>query len=213
MRKTPSGIYEQTIEVSGDKLRMPRISDAFPMVFLSANTFYNSQSNAERFNALIQRNEEGVIISAVERVFPRVTNLVLGLEGDVNVVLASITGLQGKLPIGLLSAGVTKYLAILLAAATTRNGTVLLDEAENGFYYKNMPQLWCSIVELCRNTETQLLVTTHSIEFLKAILPSVRGHETDFTLVRTEMKNGEAKAELFSGRQFESALMQNIDVR
>jgi len=58
--------------------------------------------------------------------------------GEV-MLYASVKDLGERLPLAVFSGGINKYLSILLAIATTRDGVVLIDEIENGFYYKPWP--------------------------------------------------------------------------
>ena len=86
------------------------------------------------------------------------------------MLFASVKGLGEKLPLVLISAGVSKTVSLLIAAAVSRGGVVVVDEIENGLYFGKMELIWASLVELCKENDTQLFATTHSRECLIAWL-------------------------------------------
>jgi predicted ATPase len=212
--KTASGKeYTGRIELDVEKkeLRMPRIAESFPMIFLNIRTIQNASQNADRYSDLSKRNEEESILKAVKAIYPHVFELNVLSEGGRSSIYASIDSLDEKLPVGFISAGLNKYLSILLAVAFRKKGVVLVDEMENGFYYKKVPEMMSSIFDSCRAKEVQLFMTTHSLEFLRALLPSIKGHEKEFCLLRLEKRNGTYDVVKFDGDKFEAALEEGIE--
>lgn len=207
--------YLTHIEVDQKKkeLRMPRIGEIFPMIFLNILSPYNVSGNADRYSALSRRKEEESILKAVKAIYPHILELSVLSEGGTSSIYASIDSLDEKLPVGFISAGLNKYLSILLAVAFRKKGVVLVDEMENGFYYKKVPEMMSSIFDSCRANEVQLFMTTHSLEFLRALLPSIKGHEKDFCLLRPEKRNGSYDVAKFDGDKFEAALEERIEIR
>jgi len=65
----------------------------------------------------------------------------------------------------------------------------------------------------CIENKCQLIVTTHSKEFLDSLAPLIACNEQDFSLLRTEWKNGEATISSFSGKEFAAALKNGFEVR
>jgi hypothetical protein len=92
-------------------------------------------------------------------------------------------------------------------------GVILLDEMENGIYYKTYPDVWKSILHFCRRFKVQIFASTHSMECLRATLPALRGNESDFRLLRVERKNGKRIVRKFQGEEFEAAMEYKTEVR
>jgi AAA15 family ATPase/GTPase len=88
-----------------------------------------------------------------------------------------------------------------------------MDEFENGLYYRNLEAIWKSIVEFSSVKNTQLFITTHSLECLRAMLPEISEAPEDFCLLRAERENGESHMKVFDGEHFEAALEENIEIR
>ena len=130
-----------------------------------------------------------------------------------NAIFTSVKSVEEKIPIGVLSAGVSKYLNILLAVADTPKGVVLVDEIENGFYYQKFPMLMRTIVDVCETENVQLFASSHSMEFLRSLLPAMQEKPNLYSLIRTEQTNGACSAKQFRGKDLIAALEQQIDVR
>ena len=68
-------------------------------------------------------------------------------------------------------------MAVLLGIASRRRSVVLVDEIENGLYYKHHKKYWDAILHFGRNYESQIFLTTHSREWLE--LSGAAGDEVD----------------------------------
>lgn len=192
---------------------LPQFSEPYPMAFLPPSALLNSQGIARLFSELSKRQQHGPVVEAVSKLFPMVHGLSVEVEGGSKAVFASVRGLPEKLYIGSLSAGINKYLAALLVVATQSGGAVAVDEIENGLYYRNLEAIWNSIVEFSGLKNTQLFVTTHSLECLRAMLPAIADSPDDFCLLRSERQDGESSMKVFDGEHFEAALEQNFEIR
>ena len=118
-----------------------------------------------------------------------------------------------KLPVALVSGGIGKLLAILLGMASHPKGAILIDELENGLYYKTMPDVWKALSAFSKRFSTQVFATTHSRECLQAALPALRSNEAAFRLLRVESRDGRHGVRLFSGDEFEAAVENENEVR
>lgn len=211
--KTPKGVVEAKPESSPAGLRLTRPEDAYFMVFLSSMNVGGAKDNADRFSQLSSKNLEEPVVNAVRRIFPYVTGLTVLSTGNSSSIYATVRGLTRKIPIGLVSFGINKFVSILAAIAAAPNGAVLIDEVETGWYYENHQKMWEAITVAAEENRTQLFVTTHSKEFLERIAPTVASDEKNYRLIRMEKTNGESKLKEFSGREFGSAILSGEDVR
>jgi Fe-S cluster assembly ATPase SufC len=212
--KTPKGTIESKIEVeSNGTLRLAQPEDVFPIAFLNQATAGGSKDNADRFSAISAKNLEKPVEAAVNRIFPQVTGLSVLTSTGVGTIHAAVRGVNRKIPIGLVSSGISKFVAILVSIAWAERGIVLIDEIENGLYHKLFPQMWREISEFARENKTQIFATTHSKEFLEAIAPIVDKGEKDYSLLRMEKQNGESTITTFEGKQFAGAIESGFEVR
>jgi AAA15 family ATPase/GTPase len=213
--KTPKGTIDSRIEIEAGKLRIaqPQPEDTFPIAFLNQMTLGGAKENADRFSIISSKNKEGLIEATVNRIFPQVTGLSVLTSVGLGTIHASIRGVSRKIPIGLVSSGVNKFVAILCAIAWAEHGIVLIDEIENGMYYKVLPQMWREITNFARENKTQIFAATHSKEFLEAIAPFAQADDKDHSLLHLEKENGEARITGFRGKEFAGAIKSGFEVR
>jgi hypothetical protein len=197
-------------------LEITSISSYYQGVFVHGGP-RDANENAKRFSDLSKRKRHLPVVEAVKNIFPMIRDLSVEIEGpDRHVVYADVEGIENKMPLPLISAGINRYLSILLAICAFPGGVVLVDEIENGFYYSAMPKLLASLLleaEANRNN-TQLFMSTHSMEFLSRIWPSIKEYRGDFCLLRTgRSRSGECTVEQIPGNVMEAAIDQNLEIR
>jgi len=183
--------------------------------FFSNSNFGNPPESASWLSNLSVEKRSREVISAVQRHFPFIKELtsespILGLGATV---YADVDTLPRKLPLSLLSGGISRLFAIMLAIVTFRGGAILIDEIENGIFYDQYPMVWKTLIDLAEEHKTQLFISTHSNECLQALLPSIRGSENDFVLLRAERENGVSHIAQFTGKEFEGALAKGGEIR
>ncbi len=211
--KTPKGELEAQPEPTAAGLKLARPDDAYFMVFLNTATIGSAKETADRYSDLSRSNKESPIIEAVKMIFPIVSDLSVLSPGGVSAIHATVRGLDRKIPLGLLSSGINKFVAVLAAICGAPGGVVLIDEIENGWYYAKQHDMWEAITKVAEDQHTQLFVTTHSREFLEQIAKTVKESDKDYRLVRAERKNGTSEITEFSGREFSNAISSGVDVR
>jgi predicted ATPase len=184
--------------------------------FFASSWLLNPQQNAQWFSQLSLDNREREVVNAVKKEFdPLITDIqVLSLtQFAPGSVYVSVPFIQSKIPISLLSAGITKFFSILAAILYRSHGVVLLDEIENGLYYERLPALWEIMLRLAVDNDTQIFVSTHSNECLQALRSVMDEHESEFMLLRAERNNGSSSIVQFEGHEFEAALAKRGEIR
>jgi len=194
------------------EIQFPRSPNPYQVVMLNSMTLAMPGTTTNRFSQMVQDGEESKIISGLNKLYRNITDLRLITYAGGNVLLASVDGL-GRIPISSVSGGVNKYLTLLITLGHKRKNVVLLDEFENGFYYANLTDVWRGIINVCRETDSQLFLTTHSQECLQALLPVLQESPQDFTLIRTERQEGETLPVRFSGEEMLASLKQEFELR
>lgn len=119
----------------------------------------------EKLMQIIIEKREFEIVEALKLIEPRIKDIVL-----VNKKIMVDIGLESRLPINVLGDGVRKVLSVLLAIHSAKGGALMIDEIDNGLHYSIMPNLWKVILHACKKQETQLFVSTHSADLVKALV-------------------------------------------
>lgn len=183
-------------------------------------SYYNSVNvgvfeSVSAFSALSKHYRADALVGAIAAIYPQVKGITLELvSGDA--VLCADVGLNEKIPLGELSGGISKFAAYTLAILANPGGVVLIDEIEDGVYYKNMPDVWRSLVTLCLREEVQLIVSTHSYEFLQAAAPILAREEIakESQLLRAEIdENGNNVIRKIPAQALDAATSRDFEVR
>jgi hypothetical protein len=201
------------VKVTPEGLVLAGHSEALPVYFFSSAATINPTENADRFSDLSKKGKEKAIIEELRKQFPYVDDVSIQTRTGIAMLYASIKDIPEKMPIGLVSSGISKLMSLMLGLADKPQAIVLVDEIENGFYHETLPTIWSALFRFSKLNNAQLFASTHSQECLNALLPTIKDNEEDFLLIRTYKENDRCLAETFSGRKLQSAISQNIDVR
>jgi hypothetical protein len=185
----------------------------FPTLHFGPHISDLPQENASRFSELSKDGRIQPVIEALRAEFPFIKTMSLEINSGTPTVFAEVHGTHRKLPVGLISDGVNKLLSLLLGIANDPGGTILIDQIEDGFYFKKMASTWRVIHNFANANGTQIFATTHSQECLDALLPALEANESDFALLRASRSEGAVRFAVSNGRQFGAALSQEFEIR
>jgi hypothetical protein len=212
--KTGSGKeHKAQVEIRGNQLLMPPFNEGHPLSFLSTASLLNPNNTASPFSDLSKKRQLGTVLEAMQALYPQIEDLSLEIDFGRPIVFASVKNLNEKIPLGALSGGINRFLGYLVSIATRHKGIVLIDEVENGIYFRKLPEMWIHLRDLCSKNDTQLFVTTHSKECLECLLPAIDGCEDKFMLLRAEQRDGVYRIVQFSGANLEAALEEGFEIR
>jgi hypothetical protein len=182
-----------------------------PVAYFPSTVMYADSDNVLWFSQLSVANNEGGVVDAMRRIFPQITNLmILSLFGSQRM-FAETAG--KKLPLALVSAGMHKVLSLALALISYKKGLVVLDEMENGIFHERYADVWSLMHHLAVQYDTQVFVSSHSLECLEALIPVIKDHEPDFALFRTSNTASGPNIERVAGSALRAALEGRGEVR
>ena len=103
---------------------------------------------------------------------------------------------------------------VALALANSRNGFLVIDEAENGIHHSIQKAFWRMVLRTAQANNVQVLATTHSIDCVRGFAAaSDEAEEIECALVRVVRRNGETWAIEYSEKNLVIAAEQGIEVR
>jgi AAA15 family ATPase/GTPase len=172
-----------------------------------------NQMNAVSFSAQVEMKRKKDILEALKLIDDRLQDLELSKKGDRNFVCGDI-GYDKMLPLSLMGEGMERYLSFILSVLTTENGTVLIDEIENGFHHSIRVKLWSNLAKLARKYNVQIIATTHSDECIEAAHKSfMQDKEYDFILHRLDRVGERIEDVTYDKEILEAALKSNMEIR
>ena len=198
-------------------LRMNGSRDVYLMTFVSSLTL-EPRANAVRFSDLSKRGKSSLALSAMQAVYPQIQELTVEFIAGEPMLHAALEGIEEKYPIANLSGGMNKYLSIVLSILSVPHGVVVIDEIENGFYYKDLRKIINGILSLSSTNGSQIFATTHSYELLQAVASAIDSNislSSDVALMRLNKNNPCAPAtiHLVQGKNYLSAIDSNFEMR
>ncbi len=181
--------------------------------FFASNQPGSGIEVARRFSRLSRNFQSAEFIEKFRELFGKVEGISLELNAGTPMLFAEVEGLPQSIPLTLASGGMSRTAGILLAIAEQEDGIVIIDEIENGIYYKRMSVIWNAIVETAKHYNCQLFISTHSRECLEVIAPMVQADPEKYAFCRVVAGKDGSIVRQFSGSQFAQAIVDNVEVR
>ena len=116
-------------------------------------------------------------------------------------------------PLKRLGDGANRLLAIALALANSRDGILLIDEAENGIHYSLQTKLWRMVFRAAEAANVQVVAATHSWDCIAGFAAAAIESNAEGTLFRLERFGEELHGVPYSEENLEVAARQRIEVR
>lgn len=141
------------------------------------------------------------ILSAVD---PRVVGVeVLSERSDISprtgeAVLYLRDRVAGLLPVEAYGDGMRRILLMALAVARAQNGVLLIDEIDTAIHISVLGRVFRWLLDTCADFNVQLVVTTHSLEAVDAILAADATPEEDIVCFRLERSTDGVQAQRLS---------------
>lgn len=187
--------------------------DHFPVMMFGPHIADTAEEIAKRYSQLSRSGKSDLVVQALCEEFDFIESLTLEYTSGSPSVFAKLKYQDAKLALGFVSDGVHKLFSLLLGIALSPDGMVLIDQIEDGFYYKRFPAIWRIIYKFAKENNCQLFITSHSSECLKAMLPTIRGNEEDFSLLHVDRIKDIVFVHTVEGRFFEAALDNGLEMR
>lgn len=173
------------------------------------------------WNAIALTDDEDRAIQALRLVFGSDLERVAVMRNDepfdkkhVERVLAKLRGQARPVPFQSLGDGALHLAGAAMALANSRNGFLLIDEAENGIHHTVQRDFWRMVLKTADENNVQVLATTHSYDCVRGFAQAVTDCEgIDGALVRLERRDKEMWAVEYSEDDLKVVADQHIEVR
>ena len=173
------------------------------------------------WNAIALTDDEDRAIQALRLVFGSDLERVAVMREDepidkkhVERVLAKLRGQARPVPFQSLGDGALHLAGTAMALANSRNGFLLIDEAENGIHHTVQRDFWRMVLKTADENNVQVFATTHSYDCVRGFAQAATECEgIEGALVRLERKDTEMWAVEYSERDLKVVGKQQIEVR
>ena len=134
--------------------------------------------------------------------------------GDGRRVVVKLRDETRPVSLKSLGDGVTRMFGVGLALANSRDGFLLIDEAENGIHYSIQQNFWRMVLRAAHQNNVQVLATTHSSDCWRGFAwASEEIAEVEGVLIRLERDGEGVRAVQYTEGHLKTAAEQGIEVR
>ena len=121
---------------------------------------------------------------------------------------------SGQFPLKSFGDGALRVLGVALALVRSRDGFLLIDEAENGIHYSVQPEFWRMVLRTAHENNVQVIATTHSYDCVLGFAQAAFDiPEVDGRLVQLSRDRGPLRAAELPEKELVNAAQQRIEVR
>ncbi len=144
---------------------------------------------------------------------------VVGDESSVSMrggrrAIVRLKGNARPVPLKSLGDGALRLFGIALALANSRDGFLLIDEAENGIHHSVQRDYWRMVLQTAHENNVQVFATTHSWDCVRGFATAATEDENvEGVLVRLEKGDEGVRAVRYTEEDLQTAAEQNIEVR
>lgn len=119
-----------------------------------------------------------------------------------------------RFPLKSMGDGMTHLFHLILALVNAKDGTLLVDEFENGLHWSVLPKVWNTVFALAERLNVQIFATTHSRDCIQGFKQAWEKNESigSFYRLDPDLENG-AKPTCYSLETLTDALDMDVEVR
>ena len=195
-------------------LRLPNSGEDLPDFFhLPAGLPLSSVAIATHFSALRRARREGDFIAALAEEYAWIEDLSIEVAAGSPQLFATVKGPNVRIPLASVSGGINRAVGLLAIIAARTGSVVLVDEIESGLYHSHLAGLWRSALRFARAYDSQLFVSTHSEEWLEALVEAAGEALDDIALWRLERGTGTSVVRQFSGPTLRAGIETGGELR
>lgn len=187
--------------------------DLLDFFYLAAGQQIDPIENAQRFTDMRNLKRDKQFIEALLSEYPFIDEMSIEVIGGSACLCATMKDRNTRLPLATVSGGINRAVSLLLTMASRPKSVIIVDEIEGGLYHKHMGGLWRAISNFARRYDSQLFVTTHSEEWLTALVESTEENLDDVSLWRTEHATGSYIVRQFEGETLRAGIEYGEEVR
>jgi len=135
-------------------------------------------------------------------------------RGGGRRVVVKLRGFRGRVPLKSLGDGALRMFGVALALSNSRNGLLLVDEAENGIHHSVQPDYWHMVFRTAFENNVQVLATTHSWDCVTGFAKAAAANEdVEGVLVRLDKVGESIQVVHYPEEEVRVAAEQGIEVR
>ena len=181
----------------------------------------NSDQLARFWDRVALTEEESRAVDALNLIYSDKVERVAMIGDNIgarrNMGRRPVVKLHGEsrpVPLKSLGDGAVRLFGVALALANSKDGFLLIDEAENGIHHSIQRDFWTMILKAAHQNNVQVLATTHSWDCVAGFAKAATEiEEVDGALVRLDRYDDRIRAVEYTEDDLRIAAKHGIEVR
>ena len=157
---------------TGGLTNSEKIVSTYPAYYFSTAGPPQPGSVANLLSDLLVNKQEKILVDLVKVIDDRIQDLSVASPKGISEVFVDM-GQSRLIPLSLMGSGVIRAIGIACAIPAYAGGSLLVDEVENGIYYKRLGDFWRYIYEVAKRYDVQLFATSHSAECVEIAIKTI----------------------------------------
>ena len=165
----------------------------------------------EGWDAIALTDDEDRVVNALRPILgdQLIRIAIIGDEKHHRRVMAKLRDHPFPVPLKSFGDGAMRLFGVALALVNSRDGFLLIDEAENGIHHSVQPDLWRMVLLAAHANNVQVIATTHSYDCVRGFAEAMADCEgIEGALVRLEREEGRLRAVEYSERNLKAIARQ-----
>ena len=211
----PSGRQADAIDYRVEMHMPPEAQHhAEPVYYLSPSGLRSPLTWATMFGKLQTVGSDADLLEILRSVEPRVES-VLSITSQRGVAVHSkIAGMRRVLPLELVGQGLKRVFELAVLTRSAQDGTLIIDEIENGIHFRSLTQMFSQLYELAERFNVQIFAVTRSDECVDAARVAIGATESrGLSYYRLGREKGKIRAHHFDIDKLNRAHDARMEVR
>ena len=193
------------------------LKDLLPTLLVNSSTFRNPLLLLELFGRIELLGRKEILIGYLKLVEKDLTDIFSATSDGITQLFIRLSRQSNAIPLKYAGDGLSRFLCIVCAVMIYSNGLILVDEIENGLHYSVYDKLNHILSKIAQLNNTQVIVTTHSYDFIASSLRSIKKNNSEniFSLHRLDNSDPEGmiKDNYFDYEMAEYAVRTSLEIR
>ena len=136
------------------------------------------------------------------------------IEDITRRILVKVSNRSQPVPLKSLGDGAVRLFSVAMALANSRDGFLVIDEAENGIHHSVQRKYWELILHTAQELNVQVLATTHSWDCVRGFAQAtMHSEEYDGSLYRIAKEKEQTFVIEYTKEEVQAAAEHGIEVR
>jgi AAA15 family ATPase/GTPase len=212
--KNYDDLLKSKLSLKKGQLAGEAVKGRFPnSVFVTVKSQEFSDDEFDAFTHLTEEGKQELLIKSLQEFEPNLEDIQIASTAGQKSFYVRVSYIKNRqFPINQLGSGIQHLLRCVFAIVRSQDGTVIIDEIENGIYHKNLGIIWEQLLILAEKFNVQIFASTHSYECIREAHNALKGKDA-LKVYRLDRPDSEIEATEYDEKSLGASLKFNMEIR